>query len=160
MIGRTVTLALALLAGVATSQLPEFGQQYRQRLGGAIDSLRGVVADFDADATRNGLDRESALAEMAMNPEPLIQDRGASMSRAIDRYERLRAQEAAYEQAGPFGRLAAIAANFDPELAEATLDDYEPAVPTTAEGVVAAGGGFLAILIAGGGFGLLFRRRA
>ena len=43
---------------------------------------------------------------------------------------------------------------------ETVLDDYEPAVPTTAEGVVAAGGGFLAVLIAGSGLGLLFRRRA
>ncbi|MBV9751189.1 MAG: DUF2937 family protein, partial [Hyphomicrobiales bacterium] len=36
MVGRTLSLAIALLAALAASQLPEFTQQYSQRLGGAI----------------------------------------------------------------------------------------------------------------------------
>lgn len=158
-LGRTLTVAIAILAGIVGSQLPELGQQYRQRLGGAVDALAAVVADFDADATRNGLDRTDALAEMAANPDPLIQDRAASLRRTIGRYDRLAAQEEAYRTAGPFARLAAFATNFDPELLSATVEDYEPAVPTTSEGAVAAGGGFFAVIFAGGGLGLLFRRR-
>ncbi|MBV9433737.1 MAG: DUF2937 family protein, partial [Hyphomicrobiales bacterium] len=39
MFRRTLSLAIALLAALAFSQLPEFTQQYAQRLGGAIDEL-------------------------------------------------------------------------------------------------------------------------
>ena len=55
MIARTMALAAALLGGVTTSQLPEFAQQYRQRLGGAIDALTQVVEEFRADAAAHGL---------------------------------------------------------------------------------------------------------
>jgi hypothetical protein len=157
--GRMLTFALATVAGVAASQLPEFGQQYRQRLGGAVDALGKVVAEFDADAARNGLDRVSALDEMEANPAPLVQDRAVSMARAIMRYERLAAQEEAYRTAGPFARLATIATHYDPQLVSATLDDYEPAVPTTIEGGLTAAGGFFTVMLAGFGLGGLFRRR-
>ena len=53
-IARTVGLAFGLLGGLVASQAPEFGQQYRQRLGGAIDELNRVVARFDEDARRPG----------------------------------------------------------------------------------------------------------
>ena len=157
-VGRTIALAAAVAAGVTTSQLPEIGQQYRQRLGGAVDALHRVVADFDADAERNGLDRQAALQEMAANPDPLIQDRAQSMRRAVERYDDLSAQAAAYAEAGPFGRLAAVATHFDPELLAATVTDFEPAVPVTPEGAVAAGSGFLATLLLCAGLGRLFRR--
>jgi len=159
-LGRTVTLAAALAAGVGASQLPELGQQYRQRLGGAVDALGQVVAEFDADAERNGLDREAALYEMTVNPDPLVHDRAASMRRVITRYERLSAQAEAYAHAGPFGRLAAVAVNFDPELLAATVEDYEPGVPVTAEGAVSAGGGFVTVVLLGAGLGRLVRRRS
>ena len=48
-----LAVGIAAAAGALTaSQLPEFAQQYRQRLGGALEELRQVVADFDADAER------------------------------------------------------------------------------------------------------------
>ena len=55
---------LALIVGVvfggAFSQAPEFAQQYRQRLGGALDELTAIVQRFDQDAARAGLDRRRA----------------------------------------------------------------------------------------------------
>ena len=46
------------LAGAAgLSQYPEFSQQYTQRLGGQVDALSEVVADFEASAMRSGLTR-------------------------------------------------------------------------------------------------------
>ena len=61
MIGRMLTGATVLVAAVTTSQLPEFAQQYRQRLGGAVDELRTIVQRFDADAQAAGMDRTQAL---------------------------------------------------------------------------------------------------
>ena len=49
----TMTMAFGLAGALTLSQAPEFAQQYRQRLGGALDELRRVVADFDADAAKS-----------------------------------------------------------------------------------------------------------
>lgn len=159
MIGRTIAVAVAAVVGVGASQLPEFGQQYRQRLGGAVDELRRVAESFDQDAADNGLDRPAALAEMSRNPSGLVQDRAASMSETMERLGNLVAQQQAFRDAGAFGRLTTLTTHFDPPLVNATWADYEPAVPVTSEGFVAAGGGFLATLLLLLGLGRLVRRR-
>jgi len=42
---------------LAGSQIPEFAQQYRQRLGGAIDELNRMIAQFDSEAAGQSLTR-------------------------------------------------------------------------------------------------------
>jgi hypothetical protein len=49
---RRLALAIAVLAGLIGSQGPEFAQQYRQRLGGALEELHRIIAEFDAEAQR------------------------------------------------------------------------------------------------------------
>ncbi|MEM9851772.1 MAG: DUF2937 family protein, partial [Pseudomonadota bacterium] len=53
--GKWTNLAGGCAMLCATSQFPEFSQQYVQRLGGAVDELRRVAADFDASARAAGL---------------------------------------------------------------------------------------------------------
>jgi hypothetical protein len=54
----SISVVLAILLG----QVPEFAQQYAQRLGGAIDELDRTVRHFDEDPRRSGYDRSGALA--------------------------------------------------------------------------------------------------
>ncbi|MEO1364377.1 MAG: DUF2937 family protein, partial [Pseudomonadota bacterium] len=61
MIARALMLAGGFAGAALTSQFPEYSQQYTQRLGGAVDALAEVVADFDASARAEGLSREAAL---------------------------------------------------------------------------------------------------
>ena len=141
-IARTMAAALGLFGGVAASQGPEFAQQYRQRLGGAIDELRRVVQRFDADAGANGHNREGAIDRLQTNPDDLVSRQGAAMRGNVERLERLERQRQSFVEAGPFERLWATARDGDLDLLEATYHDFEPAVPATQEGVVAAGLGF------------------
>ena len=60
-VAKTFTGVCAAAALVAFSQLPEFAQQYAQRLGGAISELKVIVADFDRDAANSQLSREDAI---------------------------------------------------------------------------------------------------
>ena len=57
MFARRLALAIAVLAELIGSQGPEFTQQYRQRLGGALEELNRIVAEFDAEAGRENLTR-------------------------------------------------------------------------------------------------------
>src|SRR4051812_31978800 len=70
-IARTLGLAFGLAGGLAASRGPEFAQQYRQRLGGAVDELRRVVERFDADAQGAGHTREGAITQLQGNPDRL-----------------------------------------------------------------------------------------
>lgn len=135
---RIVALLLALVCGTASSQFPEFTQQYRQRLGGAIDALQAVVDDFRRDAEASGLSVPQAVADMSASTDPLIVRRGHSMERAVVRLEALRSQRDALQDAGAFRRAALVAADLDGPLAQATWSAFEPAVPVTAAGFISA----------------------
>jgi Protein of unknown function (DUF2937) len=157
-IARTTAAALGLFGGVVASQGPEFAQQYRQRLGGAIDELRRVVQRFEADAAANSQSREGAMDRLKSSPDNLVSRQGDAMRANIERLERLERQRQAFVEAGPFKRLVVMMSDADVDLMRAAYQDFEPAVPTTQEGVVTAGAGFfggwsLTLLI-----GAFFRR--
>ena len=145
---RWIGLAFALLSGAIASQLPEFAQQYRQRLGGAIDEIGRFLADFDADARANSLNRAQAIARLQADPDRFIKARASRVASYELRQVRLTRQQADFREAGAFRRLAVFARDFDSELARNAWSDFEPAAPLTPEGAAAAGAGALA------GFGL------
>lgn len=142
MILRRIVFFLALLLGLAGSQVPEFAQQYRQRLGGHVDELNRALAAFDAEAARLNLSREDGIARLAGNPDRLARQRGEQLRADAERAARLEAQLRAFEQAGPFWRLATFARQYEPEIVRRTADHFEPAVPVTGEGLMAAVAGF------------------
>lgn len=141
---RVMMLMVMLLSGTATSQLPEFSQQYRQRLGGAIDALEEILADFRRDAADHGLTPVEAIARQKASGDPFIRSRGESMVQAEIRLSRLKLQQEELLTAGPVERMVVFARGFDPQLARATAEDYEPAVPVTIAGFTSAGIGAFA----------------
>lgn len=145
-------MACGVAGALAFSQAPEFSQQYRQRLGGALDELARVVVDFDADAAKNGLTREEALAAYQTSDQQFLRDRGVRMAGTISRMELLSSQARWYETLPPLVRPVALARGYDEALMTGMWRDYKPGVPLTTDGAVWAGAGFLA---AAGLFGLL-----
>jgi hypothetical protein len=153
-IGRILALAIGLFAGLAASQGPEFAQQYRQRIGGAIDELRRVVASFDENARAEGVSREQMIARFRTNEDPAVKRDADDKDQIVDRLQRLERQRDAVANAGQFERLAVLARGFDGQLARATYLDFEPAWPATTEGLVIGGLGFV---LGWGGLVLFFR---
>ncbi|MCP1199828.1 DUF2937 family protein [Notoacmeibacter sp. MSK16QG-6] len=149
MLYRSFWLAAAVAAGVTASQAPEYAQQYRQRLGGALEELRAVIADFDRDAQDNGLSRDEALSSYDRADERFLNDRGNSMRDSLARLERLQTQSTAFAEQPPIAWPLIVARNPDPRLSEGAARDFRPAVPVTADGFVyaAAGGLIVAFLV-------------
>jgi Protein of unknown function (DUF2937) len=139
MLARRLALAIAVLAGLIGSQAPEFAQQYRQRLGGALQELNRIVSEFDAEVQRQNLSRAEALKRLGDNSDALARERGEDMDKAIERAERLNEQIEAMNSAGPLMRLYVVATGFDPEIARSTLDAYEPAEPLSLAALTAGG---------------------
>lgn len=150
MFARVLVLCAALLGGTAASQLPEFAQQYRQRLGGAIDALEEVKADFQRDAAATGRSVSDALRHMEQSADKLVQLRSESLSYAFGRLDALKLQQAQMMEAASFERVVLFVRSPDGPIARATWADFEPAVPVTVEG------GSLAVL--GGGLGVFLVR--
>jgi hypothetical protein len=140
---RTLAIGVGLVGAFLASQLPEFTQQYRQRLGGAIDEVATILARFDADARVNDLTRSDALTRLAQSPDDLVRRRADDVSANVRRLDTLEAQSREMN-AGPVARMAYFFRYADSALMRATMRDFEPAVPTSGEGLIAAGTGFFA----------------
>jgi DUF2937 family protein len=136
---RRLAVAIGLLFALIGAQLPEFAQQYRQRLGGALDELNRMIAEFDQEAKSQSLDREQGLERLRRNDDPLARERAAAIDQDIDREQRLERQRQAFLEAGPVRRLVVFVENFDPTTFEHAAREFEPAAPVTTEAFVVAG---------------------
>ena len=152
LMGRSLVGIAAAAGAVTASQFPEFAQQYRQRLGGAVDEMKQVVSDFDANAIRSGLTREGALERYERSDESFLRNQGANAKQTVDRYERLLHQQSRLDGASPYARPVIILSYPDPRIVRGAWSDYEPSVPVTPSGLVWAALGFF---IAGGAISLI-----
>ena len=159
MLARRFALAIGLLFAVCASQLPEYLQQYRQRLGGAVEELKRVVARFDAEAQAQSLTREQGITRLEGNSDPLVQARGTDMQTDVDRERRLEAQQQAFADAGPISQYWVLLERLDPTLASQAYAIYQPALPLTPAGFVAGAVGLVAGWLGIHAVALPFRRR-
>ncbi|QRM28967.1 DUF2937 family protein [Microvirga sp. VF16] len=142
---RIIAFGCGLCGGIVASQGPEFAQQYRQRLGGAIDELRQVITRFDADAQASGETRESAITRLRSNADDFVSRQGTAMQANVERLGRLENHRGTMMQAGPFSRVALMVRDGDQDVMEAVYRDFEPAVPVTEEGILSTAIGFIAV---------------
>ena len=145
---RWLSLGFALVGGVFASQLPEFSQQYRQRVGGALDEINRMLAEFDLDAKANNLTRMQGIEKLRSSADPFVAQRGNRVAADDVRAARLNLQQKNFEGAGSFARMFVMAKDYDAGIAARAWQDFKPAVPLSMEGAISAAAGFFA------GFGL------
>jgi hypothetical protein len=142
MIFRRFALFVAMFSGLLTTQMPEYWQQYRQRLEGAIDELTTIVTRFDKDSAGQGMTEGAGIAHLNANLDPLARSRGAAMQEIVRRLSRLKRADAAFNDKNLPEKWWTLATNFDPSVAAHAYKTYKPAVPTTGEGLIAGIIGF------------------
>ncbi|MFK7744604.1 MAG: DUF2937 family protein [Roseobacter sp.] len=157
MILRSFVLIAGLAGAFGAAQFPSYSQQYLQRLGGAVDALGQVVADFDASAGALGLSRQAALAQM--QGTPFVDARRADMERTFARFAVLEADLKALRDYGPFMRAYHASHLSDAEIARGTWSDYQPTLPLNFASAVFAGFGFIVVGFGVGGVLMLLRPR-
>jgi hypothetical protein len=160
MIRRLVSMFAGGVMAVGASQAPEFAQQYSQRLGGAVDELRSIVRDFDADARRNGLNREDGLRRLETSADRFAAERGAAQRRIVQRFDRLETQKIAMDAPDVASRVLAMVRSYDGEIGRGAMRDYRPALPLSLEGLFFGLIGFLGGAMIGGIVALPMGRRA
>ncbi len=137
---------LCLLGAVAFCQLPEFIQQYLQRLGGHLDEARRQLAQFEAVAAQAKLTLPQFIDRTASNADDAVARLAGVMQSAVERVAELTSAEAALRNASILEKPFVFFAHLDRSIASAALDVYQPAVPTTLEGLLYAAVGMVVIL--------------
>ena len=156
---RTIAIAASAAVMLVSSQAPEFAQQYRQRLGGAIGELEPIVSNFDADAQRSDLSRTEALQIYGRSHEQFLRDRGKSMAEVFERYDRLVAHRAALDGAAALSRPLVVLGGYDAKLFNDTRRAYTAALPLDFAGIAYAATSFMLAMAAALGARRLWRRR-
>jgi hypothetical protein len=159
MIRRLVAMFMGGLGAVGASQAPEFAQQYAQRLGGAVDELKTIVENFDQDASKAGIARESGIKRLEGSSDTFVVRRGASIRDTIRRFEALQSQQAAMQASDVLTRVGAMVKDYDPQIASQAMKSFRPALPLTLEGMFFGLLGFLGGALAGGIAALPMGRR-
>jgi hypothetical protein len=137
---------LCVAGAVLFSQVPEFMQQYLQRLEGHLDEAKLAVDRFREAASQSGMSLDQLMATAAQNPNPAIGKLGGVVQGALARVDTLSAADAALRDASALTRPFVFLAHADWGIARATLSIYRPAVPTTMEGAVYAAIGIIVML--------------
>lgn len=155
---------LCVLGAVLFSQGPEFMQQYLQRLGGHLAEARRQLAVFQSTAAQAGTSLEQFIRQTGANSDPGVARLGGVMTDAVERAGSLQSAHDALLQAAVWERPFVFLRHLDLEIARATGAIYQPAVPTTAEGLIYALAGmlvFLAVyhLVLKRGLAVLIRRQ-
>jgi hypothetical protein len=140
--------AVAAVGAMACAQLPEFIQQYLQRLGGHLDEAKRALRTVADSAALQGLDAAGRAAAIAAH-----EARVAALQSARD----------AIAAADPLLRPFALGRHLDPDIAGGTWSVFKPAVPLDPIGLTYALAGlfvgWLAYEIVTGLIALPFRRR-
>ncbi|HYP17956.1 MAG TPA: DUF2937 family protein [Opitutus sp.] len=144
--GGVLDRVLCVLGTVAFSQVPEFMQQYLQRLGGHLDEARRQLAQFTRVAEQSGLTLDRLISQTATNSDQAVAKLSGVMSDAVARVETLETAQTALAQASVWERPFVFARHVDPEIAQATWTIFRPAIPTTVEGLVYAALGMFVLL--------------
>ncbi len=138
--------ALCVLGAVLFSQVPEFMQQYLQRLGGHLDEARRQLQQFQDTAAQSGLTLDAFIARTTANAEPAVAKLGGVMTGTVTRVADLTAAQVALQHATIWSRPFVFVARLDLPIARATWGVFKPAVPTTLEGLAYALAGMLVLL--------------
>ena len=138
---------LCVVGTVLFSQIPEFMQQYLQRLGGHLDEARRQLEQFQNTAGQSGLTLEQFITQTGANGDSAVAKLGGVMTTTLARVDSLTAAQTAIQHASLWARPFVFLRNIDADIARATWSIFKPAVPTTVEGVVYALCGMLALLM-------------
>jgi hypothetical protein len=132
---------VCVLGAVCAAQAPEFLQQYLQRLGGALGFAHEQLRAFEAAAQAAGKPWARFVADTIANPDPGLAKLGTTMADTATRVDELATAQAALLDASVWSRPWAFLRHLETGIAHDTLAAYQPAVPTTAEGLVYAAAG-------------------
>ena len=126
---------LCVCGAVAFSQLPEFMQQYLQRLEGHLDEARLQVDRFKAAAAQAGTTLDQMIAGAGQNPDPAMARLGGVIRASVARVDDLSAADAALRHATMWNRPFAFLGSRRLGNRKGNLDDLPAGIADDRRGI-------------------------
>ncbi|WP_068469554.1 DUF2937 family protein [Candidatus Protochlamydia phocaeensis] len=137
-----------VLGAFAGSQIPEFMQQYTQRLAGHVEELRHLLDGLRQIALHSNKSLEQYIQKFSASPDPDFARQGEFMQTMLQRWEELNQALLNLVQSPMWERPYVFMRDLNYPIAKATLHAFQPGLNLTIEGLCYTGIGLLI------GFGL------
>lgn len=126
-----------LLAGLlAGSQLPEFVQQYSQRLAGQRDILQKLVENISKFAAHSDRSLEAYIQKFLESSDPDFQRQGEWMAALELQLRAVTDTITKLNDSTSLSKSWVFFTTLDTDVAKATLSSYQPAVNISFEGLI------------------------
>lgn len=136
---------LCIIAGVfAGSQIPEFIQQYSQRLAGHVHELERLLAQLRQTASYSNKTLDQYIQKFMASSDPDFASQGHFMNGIFTRWEELNQALNHLSQSSPWSRPFIFWGDFQYDIARSAFDSFQPAINLTLEGLCYAGLGGVA----------------
>jgi hypothetical protein len=126
---------ICVCGAIGVAQMPEFIQQYLQRLGGHVDEARRQVEQYQNVATQSHETLDQLIAQTTANADAAVSRLGEVMSGAVTRLHTLQADQALIANAPPWKQPFVFLTHADPAIVHNTWSIFRPGVPVTLEGL-------------------------
>lgn len=124
-----------VLGAFIGSQIPEFMQQYTQRLGGHVDELSHLLAALKKSVARNHKNIESYIQKFLSNSDTDITLQGEFMQSILLRWQKLSASLHSLVESSVWERPYVFVKNLDSDIFASTVGAYHPGISLTVEGL-------------------------
>ena len=135
---------LCVVAGAFVgSQIPQFMQQYTQRLAGHVEALQKLLNQLRQIASLSNKSLEQYIQKFKDNTDPDFIQQGDFMQGILSRWEELQQTLNHLTQSSIWLRPYYFLKDLQPDIAHSTLDSYQPGLSLTVEGLCYAGAGMI-----------------
>jgi hypothetical protein len=148
MIGWFFDRFFVVLGAFMGSQIPEFMQQYTQRLGGHVDELSHLLKMVKQSAALSNKNMETYIQKFMTQGDPDFVHQGEFMSSLLSRWEQLSNSLARVMESSIWAKPYVFFTNVDGEIFTSTAKSFQSGFALTIEGVVyTAFGAIITLLI-------------
>ena len=135
---------LSIVAGAFIgSQIPQFMQQYKQRLAGHVDALQKIIHQLRQIASFSQKSLEEYIQKFRESADSDFARQGDFMQGILTRWQELH-QTLEHLTQSPFWlQPYYFLKDFQADIARSTLDSFQPGLNLTVEGICYAGVGMI-----------------
>lgn len=125
------------------SQVPQYMQQYTQRLAGRVDELRFLMDQMKQMAAHSNKNLEQYIYKFLSSSDPDFVQQGAFMQTIVTRWQQLGQALQSLKESNIWDRPFVLLKHMDYETAEATFYSFQPGLSLTLEGLYYTGLGLI-----------------
>ncbi len=135
---------LCIVAGAFFgSQIPQFMQQYSQRLAGHVAELRQLIDQLTRVAAHSNKSLEEYIQKFLVSNDADFSHQGHFMQGMVNRWEELNGALLHLTQSSAWTRPLVFMKDLQTDIAHSTFASFQPGINFTAEGLCYAGIGSL-----------------